>query len=114
MPVAVSETFLGISVCNMERAAAFYVKALGATVAFGSPGWSSLKIAGVRIGLALVPKSEGSRVGLHFAVSDLATACAEVERAGGRIIKASVEVAPGVVVAEVEDTEGNGFVLTQK
>jgi predicted enzyme related to lactoylglutathione lyase len=114
MPVTVSETFLSISVCDMERATAFYMNALGATVLFTSPRWSSVTIAGVRIGLALVSKCEARHTGLHFAVSDLAAACAEVERAGGRTVRASVEVAPGVVVADVEDSEGNVVVLTQR
>ena len=77
----------------MERATAFYVNALGATVAFASPGWSSLRIAGVRVGLALNPMHEGGRTGLHFAVSDLVAARSDVQGAGGRTGEA-VEVAP--------------------
>ena len=69
--MSVIEVFFAVEVANMERATAFYVNALGATVAFASPGWSSLRIAGVRIGLALNPMHEGGRTGLHFAVSDL-------------------------------------------
>jgi predicted enzyme related to lactoylglutathione lyase len=98
----------------MDRATAFYVGALGATVAYASPGWSSLRIAGVRIGLALSTQHTGERTGMHFAVSNLGEAHAEVERAGGRVVQASVEVAPGVVITEAKDTEGNVFVLTQR
>jgi len=97
----------------MERATAFYVNALGATVAFASPGWSSLRIAGVRIGLALNPMHEGGRTGLHFAVSDLVAARSDVQGAGGRTGEA-VEVAPGVIVAEATDTEGNTFTITPR
>jgi predicted enzyme related to lactoylglutathione lyase len=111
MPAAVLETFFSLSVRDMPRATAFYVGAFGATVAFASPGWSSLRIAGVRLGLALDPRQTASHAGLHFAVADLAEACAEVERAGGRVVQASVEVAIGVVVGEVTDTEGNTFTL---
>lgn len=46
-------------------------------------------------------------------MSDLATAGAAVERAGGRVVKASVEVAPGVFVSAITDTEGNGVTLTR-
>jgi len=106
----VTETFMSIEVNDMQRATAFYVNALGATVMFASPSWSSLRIAGVRLGLFHAQHAE-VRVGLHFSVSDLAEACAGVERAGGRIIVASTEVAPGVVVADVSDTEGNVFAL---
>ncbi len=114
MPAAVSEMFFSVSVRDMDRATAFYVAAFGATVAFASPRWSSLRIAGVRIGLAHGPEQPGERTSIHFAVSNLTEAHAEVERAGGRVVQASVEVAPGVVISEATDTEGNTFVLTQR
>ena len=112
--VTVTETFISVEVRDMARATAFYVSALGATVVFASPRWSSLRIAGVRIGLALAPDGTGSRGGLHFAVTDLAAAIAAVEGAGGRRIAPATEVAPGVVVADAADTEGNTFTLTQR
>jgi predicted enzyme related to lactoylglutathione lyase len=111
--VNVIEVFFGVEVTDMDRAKAFYANALGATVAFTSPGWSSLHIAGVRIGLALNPMHAAGRIGLHFAVSDLAVARSAVERAGGRIGEA-VQVAPGVIVADVTDTEGNTFTITPR
>jgi predicted enzyme related to lactoylglutathione lyase len=112
--MVVTETFFSVDVGDMPRATAFYVEALGADVVFASPGWTSLRIAGVRLGLALVQGHAGARVGLHFAVGDLAAACADVEGAGGVVVAPSVEVAPGVVVADVTDTEGNGFALVQR
>jgi predicted enzyme related to lactoylglutathione lyase len=112
--MTVVETFFSVEVEDMQRATAFYVAALGATVAFASPGWSSLHIAGVRIGLALGPKHAATRVGLHFAVSDLAAARAAVVRAGGGVEAPPVEVASGVLVADVTDTEGNTFTLASR
>jgi predicted enzyme related to lactoylglutathione lyase len=112
--VTVAETFFSIEVRDMPRATAFYVQALGATVMFASPGWSSLRIAGVRLGLALNLDGAASRGGLHFAVTDLDVARAAVEHAGGRAIGAPTEVAPGVVVCEVADTEDNRFTLTRR
>jgi len=109
--MTVTETFFSVGVVDMRRATAFYVDALGATVAFASPGWSSLRIAGVRLGLALDPQHAPVKTGLHFAVSGLAAACADVERAGGRVAAAEIEVAPGVIVAQVMDTEANTFTL---
>ena len=109
----VRETFFSIEVADMARATAFYCEALGATVYFATPGWTSLHIAGVRIGLALNPELAGARVGLHFAVADLAVARAAVERAGGRALGPDLEVAPGVWIAQVADSEGNSFVLTR-
>jgi len=112
--VEVAETFFSVEVGDMKRAIAFYVEALGAVVVFASPGWTSLRIAGVRLGLAFHPGHTGARVGLHFAVGDLEGARADVERAGGRLAGPPVEVAPGVVLADVTDTEGNTFVLTRR
>jgi predicted enzyme related to lactoylglutathione lyase len=110
----VTETFFSVEVEDLQRATAFYVNALGATVVFSSAGWSSLRIAGVRVGLAPGLEHMTSRaVGLHFAVSDLAIARADVERAGGCIVSSPVEVAPGVVIVRCDDTEGNTFTLTQ-
>ncbi|HEY8041229.1 MAG TPA: VOC family protein [Polyangiaceae bacterium] len=110
----VVETFFSVGVTDMERATAFYAGALGATVAFATPAWSSLRIAGVRVGLALDPDHAPTRTGLHFAVTELATAIAGVERAGGHTVTPPVEVAPGVVIADVTDTEGNIFTLTRR
>jgi predicted enzyme related to lactoylglutathione lyase len=108
--VAVKETFFSIEVADMERAVAFYVAALGASVVFSSPRWTSLHIAGVRVALAHSPAHAPGRVGLHFAVTHLAKACGEIQRAGGRTASA-VEVAPGVVVVDATDPEGNVFAL---
>jgi predicted enzyme related to lactoylglutathione lyase len=111
MPV--SETFFSVDVDDMQRATAFYVAAFDATVMFPSPIWSSLRIAGVRLGLFLHPEHAAGRIGLHFVVSDLASACAGVERAGGSVVAPAREVAPGVVIAEVTDSERNAFSLRQ-
>ena len=110
--MSVTEAFFSVDVEDMQRATAFYVNAFGATVVFSSARWSSLRIAGVRIGLAQVPEGAASRVGLHFAVSDLANASAAVERAGGCVASTPMEVAPGVVIVRVTDTEGNTFTLS--
>ncbi len=97
----------------MQRAARFYVSALEATVLFESPQWTSLRIAGVRVALFLHRGMTAGAVGLHFVVRDLAAARSEVERAGGVVPGASLEVAPGVVIAHATDTEGNTFTLRQ-
>jgi len=111
--VAPLETFFSVVANDMQRATRFYVDALDARVAFASPAWSSLHIAGVRLGLGLVADPIAQRVGLHFVVGDLAAARADVERAGGRIVAPEIAVAPGVVVADVADSEGNVFSLSQ-
>ena len=111
--VGVTETFFSIDVEDMQRAVAFYVEAFGAEVAFSSSGWTSLRIAGVRVALALGLEGSRGRVGLHFAVSDLASAGLAVQRAGGSLESGSVEIAPGVVIMQATDTEGNTFTLTK-
>jgi len=97
----------------MDRAVRFYSSALGASTRWSSSRWSSLEVAGVRIGLFLNSDHAGGRVGLHFAVSDLAAACASLVAKGGSEVVPASEVAPGVVVAEMADTEGNVFSLQQ-
>jgi predicted enzyme related to lactoylglutathione lyase len=109
--MTVTETFIAVGVRDMQRATDFYVEALGATVKHASPIWSSLRIAGVRVGLFPNDTRGETWTGLHFAVTDLAEACAAIERAGGRVVVAAAEVAPGVVVADVRDTEGNVITL---
>jgi predicted enzyme related to lactoylglutathione lyase len=107
----VSETFFSVDVTDMRRATAFYVEALGASVTFASDFWTSVRIAGVRLGLFLNAEHVPGRIGLHFAVGDLEAGRADVERAGGRIMGQAIEVAPGVVIIEVMDSEGNRFTL---
>jgi predicted enzyme related to lactoylglutathione lyase len=108
----VRETFLSIPVADMERARRFYVGAFDASVQYESPVWSSLRIAGVRLGLSASPHDAGSRTGLHFVVDDPALACEAIVSAGGEVVAQPSEVQPGVVLADVADTEGNIFTLS--
>ena len=111
--ITVTETFFSVEVLDMRRATAFYVKALGARVTFASPGWSSLMIAGVRIGLALKARHEGAATALHFAVYDLERTGAQIEQAGGSVSPSPVELTPGVVLVRCRDSEANTFTLTR-
>lgn len=112
--VKVTETFFSVDVDDMQRAIAFYVRAVGAQVTFQSPQWTSIHVAGVRIGLFLNAKAQATpavvRTGLHFAVDDLAAARASVEAAGGTCSE-PMQAAPGVVIVDVVDTERNMFAL---
>jgi predicted enzyme related to lactoylglutathione lyase len=117
--VVVSETFVSVVVADMKRATAFYVDTFGATASFATPVWTSTHVAGVRIGLAHDPKrshtdltaSDLVRTGIHFAVDSLESALAAVVENGGRVVVDPMEVAPGVVIADVADTEGNILTL---
>ena len=106
------ETFFSLEVSNMERATTFYVQVFDATDAYASERWSSLIVAGVRLGLALSEEHDGEQVGLHFVVDDLERARDEVMRAGGAAVGPR-QVRPGLIHVEATDTEGNTFVLTQ-
>jgi predicted enzyme related to lactoylglutathione lyase len=109
----VKETFLSLAVTNMERATTFYAQAFGATIAYASERWSSLIIAGVRLGLALKDDHDGDQqCGLHFVVDDLQIAGNEVRRAGGTALGPRT-VVPGLRFVEASDTEGNSFFLTE-
>ena len=98
----------------MARATAFYGAAVGAVVKFASAEWTSLDVAGVRVALSLNVAAAPVRTGLHFVVDDVGAAQADIVRAGGAAAGAAVAVAPGVVIAEVADSEGNGFTLSQR
>ena len=110
-PVVVRETFFSLAVLDMARATRFYTRAFGATVSFSSASWSSLHIAGVRVGLALNADHEGGPTGLYFVVDDLERAGAEIERAGGHVASSPIELTPGVVLVRCTDSEGNGLML---
>lgn len=109
----VLETFPSVQVADMSRATAFYVQAVGATVVFASAEWTSLRIAGVRVGLALAPEHGGARTGLHFTVRDRAAVRARVLAAGGALVAEALPVARGIVIDDVADTEGNVFALVE-
>jgi predicted enzyme related to lactoylglutathione lyase len=96
----------------MERARQFYVRAFEASVQYASPVWSSLLIAGVRLGLEATPSDTARNTGLHFVVEDLGLACDAVANAGGAVVADATEVQPGVVIADAADTEGNLFTLS--
>ena len=108
----VREAFFSIPVADMERARQFYVRAFDASLQYASPVWSSLRIAGVRLGLDASPSDTARNTGLHFVVEDLGLACDAVASAGGAIVTDATEVQPGVVIADAADTEGNIFTLS--
>jgi predicted enzyme related to lactoylglutathione lyase len=109
---AVTETFFAVEVTDMPRVIAFYTAAFEATVLFRTDRWTSLRIAGVRVGLSLAEPAQ-RKIGLHFAVGDLTAACRAIGAAGGRVLEPLLEPTPGVTLAYVADTEGNAFTLTR-
>ena len=110
--VRVREAFFSIPVADMERARQFYAQALDASVQYASPVWSSLRIAGVRLGLNATSSGAAQKTGLHFVVDDVELASDAIVRAGGVLVTDPTEVQPSVVVADAADTEGNIFTLS--
>ena len=108
-----SGAYFVVYVADMDRATKFYEETFDALVGFRSPEWTSLRIAGVSIGLHGGSDTTPRSIGLGFDVDDLDGACAAVARAGGAVVKAPEKRADaGITLAEVVDTEGNQFSLT--
>jgi predicted enzyme related to lactoylglutathione lyase len=103
-----------LMVHDMERAVRFYRDVLGLKVAFESPEWTELTYGSAIVALHGGGGGSYRKTGLSIQVRDIVTACKEIERSGGKIALAP-QTRPGepIKLAEVMDTEGNAFSLTQ-
>ena len=99
---------------DMDRAVSFYRDLIGLGLRFSSPMWSELTFGDAIVALHGGGSGELRRTGLNFQVEDLDSAVREVERGGGRVTR-EPEDRPGepIRLAEVIDTEGNAFGLTE-
>ena len=103
-----------ISAANMERAVKFYRDVIGLDVRTSSPGWSELTVGTAVVALHGGGTGEFRRTGLSFTVDDINRACEAVVHGGG-----SVRSDPedrneeGIYLAELTDTEGNGFMMSR-
>ena len=102
---------------DMARAYAFYKKTLGLAPDTRSEGWSTLKCGDLLVALHILGHGEEQplpHAGLNLQVDDLDAAVEELKTAGGSVLTVR-EAGVGVPVrlAEVKDTEGNGFELRQ-
>ena len=110
----VRKTYTMLMVVDMARALKFYTSAFGASVAFDSPEWSELTLAGSTVALHFGGSGNDTRTGLGFEVDDLETAVQSVTEAGGRVTSPPKEQpAEGIRLAQVADTEGNLLSVTQ-
>jgi predicted enzyme related to lactoylglutathione lyase len=117
--MATSNLMIVLYVHDMARALRFYTAVLNLSVVSQSPSLSVLACGRSLIGLHVIAdgmaESTVSFAGLNLEVDDLDSIVANVEQAGGRvknIIEAKRPRLP-VRLAELEDTEGNGFELRQ-
>ena len=99
---------------DMNRATAFYRDVVGLKPRFSSPMWSELTFGDAIVALHGGGRDELRMTGLNFQVEDLNSAVREIERGGGRVTR-EPEDRPGepIRLAEVVDTEGNAFGLTE-
>jgi predicted enzyme related to lactoylglutathione lyase len=117
--VRTSNVLVILYVHDMDRAIAFYRDTLSLDLVERSPGWSMLSCGDALIGLHIIEPGveEGivSHAGLNLQVDELEPAVAEIQKAGGRLRAIREADPPHVPVrlAEVNDSEGNGFELRQ-
>ncbi len=93
---------------EMDRAVDFYTNVIGFQKRSASPGWSELAFGDFTLALHGGGSGEGKKTGLSFTVSDIESACEEVEAAGGKVIKKPYEgPVAGLRLATTADAEGN-------
>lgn len=99
---------------NMTRAVRFYRDVLGLDVKFDSPEWTELTFGDAVVALHGGGSGAHHKTGLSVQVRDVRVACKDVEAGGGRVL-APPKARPGepIELAEVVDTEGNVFSLTE-
>ncbi|MCX7621856.1 MAG: VOC family protein [Acidimicrobiales bacterium] len=108
--MSVTRTYFTLNVADMERAIAFYEGVLGPVVRLRGSEWSELKLGEATVAL----HASGARpreTGLVIEVDDLDAACEAVVRSGGSIANPPQPLPDGTRMADVIDTEGNGFAL---
>ncbi|MCE2392247.1 MAG: glyoxalase [Proteobacteria bacterium] len=103
-----------ISAQDMDRAVAFYRDVIGLDVNVSSPWWSELRLGSAIVALHGGGTGEFAETGLSFTVRDIQVACEAVVRGGGRLRSGPEDRGEeGIHLAELTDTEGNGFMLSQ-
>jgi predicted enzyme related to lactoylglutathione lyase len=113
LAVTIEKTYFMLMVADMKRAVNFYQDALGLSVEMQSRWWSELQSGGATIALH-GGGGPMTQTGLGFHVDDLDAAVAAVEAHGGAVVGPAMDrPQEGIRLAEVRDTEGNGFSLAQ-
>jgi predicted enzyme related to lactoylglutathione lyase len=99
---------------DMKRAVRFYRDVIGLEVKFESSEWTELAFGDAIVALHGGGTGKDVKTGLSLQVRDIVAGCRELEAGGGRILSPPHH-RPGepIKLAEVRDTEGNAFSLTQ-
>ncbi len=99
---------------DMDRAVGFYRDVVGLEAKSQSPYWTELVFNSSLLVLHGGGAEDYRETGLVFQIDDIDAACHEVEVAGGRVVTPPREGGgQGVMLANVADTEGNGFTFSQ-
>ena len=110
----VAQVMYILMVRDMDQAFDFYTKVIGFSMRTRSPNWTELSFGDFTLALHSGGKGDGKNTGLAFTVTDLDSACREVEAGGGTVIRAPFAGdIPGLRQAVVADGEGNGLELGQ-
>jgi predicted enzyme related to lactoylglutathione lyase len=99
---------------DMDRAIAFWKTAVGLGSRLETPHWTEL-IHGTTV-IALHGGGDAAflQTGLGLQVADVEAACREIGEAGGTVRNPPVlREREGIKLADVTDTEGNGFALSE-
>lgn len=103
-----------ISAEDMDRAVTFYRDVIGLDVKTASPGWSELSLGTAIVALHGGGTGSFQSTGLSFTVDDIERACDEVIRGGGSVRSGPEDRGEeGIFLADLTDTEGNGFMMSQ-
>ena len=103
-----------ISAQDMRRAIQFYRDTIGLEVTLSSPYWSELCFGTAVIALHGGGTGEFRATGLSFTVDDIHHACKAVFEGGGTVRSGPEDRGDeGIYLAELTDTEGNGFMMSQ-
>ena len=99
-----------LMVSDMSKSVGFYRDVIGLDVQVQSPGWSELTLGNATVALHISRNAGNRATGLNFEVSNIEDACNELDAAGGSVIQAPYGGGvPGLLLADVEDPDGNGF-----
>lgn len=110
----VKETKFILNVKNMDRALKFYQDAMGLEVKMSSPHWSEMRLGTAIVALHGGGSGDFCPTGLSFTVDNIEQALQHISNNGGAVRSGPEDrSAEGIILADVTDPEGNGFMVSQ-
>jgi predicted enzyme related to lactoylglutathione lyase len=112
--MAITKTYFMLMAQDMDRAVRFYQSAFGLELRSTSPDWSELSFGDATVALHYGGTGEVRDTGLGFETDDATGACSAVVAGGGTVVAEPAERGgEGIVLATVQDTEGNRLSISQ-